>query len=220
MRALAFATTSLLALASASTLAHAGESNEVGYLGFARAMRAGSADAITGDMLAGVSLEYGRALDLGVGDRIQIWLDAQADFGTASGTMFGTMDTKLASATLLGGVRVRYLPLSLVAVGIRVDVGAHHESLDLDAGSTALSDGAWGAAAMAAASLDVYAYRSKRFAIGLRFEVAYTKTQAVELTMHRDGGDDGTIKLPVMDTSFGHLDTSGPSFVGGLIGQF
>jgi hypothetical protein len=211
----------VLSILMISATAYAGDANEVGYMGFGRAMRTASADAVTPDELAGVTLTYARALDgFGLADRLALWADARMEIGDATGQMFQSMDTKLGSVMWMVGARARYMLHSHVAVGARFDVGIHRTELELTDGDTKLSDSGWGMAATGAAGIDLYAYASPRFAIGLRVEVAYTKTQAVGLTMHREGDDDGTIKLPVMDTAFGHLDTSGPSFTGGLIGRF
>jgi hypothetical protein len=195
--------------------------NEITYGAWGRALRAPSADATTGDSLGGGELMYARALDMPIADHLQIWAEAGMMFGGATGEMFQTMDTSISSFAFLAGAHVRYsLAHDYIAVGGHLDLGTARTELQLTDGDTKLSDSGWGAVARAAVDVDLYAYRGRRFSIGLRVDVSYTKTQAIGLTMHREGDDDGTIKLPVMDTSFGHLDLSGPSAGGALIGEF
>jgi hypothetical protein len=200
--------------------AYAGD-NEITYGGWGRALRASSADATTGDSLGGGQLMYARALDLPIADHLQVWAEAGMTFGGATGEMFQTMDTSISTFAFIAGAHVRYsLARDYIAVGAHLDAGTARTSLKLTDGDTTLSDSGWGSLAMAAVDVDLYAYRGRRFSLGLRIDVSYTKTQSIGLTMHRDGADDGTIKLPVMDTSFGHLDLSGPSAGGALIGEF
>ena len=215
MRALA---ASILLLTAGT--AYAGD-NEITYGGWGRALRAPSADATTGDSLGGGELMYARALDLPIADHLRVWAEAGMIFGGATGEMFQTMDTSISTVAFIAGAHVRYsLARDYIAVGAHLDAGAAQASLKLTDGDTTLSDSGWGSLVTAAVDVDLYAYRGRRFSIGVRASVSYTKTQSIGLTMHRDGADDGTIKLPVMDTSFGHLDLSGPSAGGALIGEF
>jgi len=200
--------------------AYAGD-NEITYGGWGRALRAPSADAATGDTLGGGRLTYGRALDLPIIDHLQMWAEAGITFGGVTGEMFQTMDTDISTFAFIAGAHVRYsLARNYIAFGAHVDIGTARTSLKLTDADTTLSDSGWGALAIGVVDVDLYAYRSRRFSIGVRVDVSYTKTQSIALTMHREGADDGTIKLPVMDTSFGHLDLSGPSAGGALIGEF
>ncbi|HEV7554857.1 MAG TPA: hypothetical protein VGO00_05330, partial [Kofleriaceae bacterium] len=148
--------------------AYAGD-NEITYGGWDRALRAPSADATTGDSLGGGELMYARALDVPIADHLRVWAEAGMTFGGATGEMFQTMDTSISTFAFIAGAHVRYsFARDYIAVGAHLDAGTARTSLKLTDDDTTLSDSGWGALAMAAIDVDLYAYRSRRFSIGLR----------------------------------------------------
>ena len=200
-----------LPLLLVAATAHAGP-NEISLGGNTRALRAPSADALTSDSLGGGQLSYARALDLELPYRLALWIDAGFEWGSAHGTMFQTMTTEIESFAPVAGARVTYVPHRRVAVAGRLAVGAPHESLTLT-GASGLDarDHAWGALATASLAVDLRVIANPNIDLAVRLQLGYVEASRVGLTPHRDGPGDGTLTLPVMDQSIGHLDLSGPT---------
>ena len=208
----------LLVLASAGT-ARADSPNEVSIGSFDRAMRASSANAVTSDSLGGGTLGYGRSLDLGLMPGLQTWLTGGFSWGGAEGTMFSTLTTELDTLAFSIGGRARYNVWNHLAVGARLDVGTQRAALTLTEGSRTLSDSGWGSSSTAAASLDLLAYAGSAFKLGVRLELGYTLTSAIELAPS-EANDESTIQLQMSQASLGHLDLRGKFFSLTVLSQF
>ncbi len=202
----------IIILFAAST-AHA-DGNELWFGGGSRALRSASADAVTADSLDIGALGYARALDLDV-PRIAIAAETGFSWGTASGTMFQTLDTKISTQAFFVGARARYPLHRMIDATARLDVGSARAALAVASGS----DSGWGAMAQGALGLDLYAARSPEFGLGLRTELGYVATTAIAMTPRADQPRD-TLQLQMADASIGHLDLSGPWFAISVIGTF
>jgi hypothetical protein len=97
-----------------------------------RALRSPSANALTGDNLAGASFGIARDLghDLGV-DRgswlrpgLTLWVEAGLVTGSADGTMFQSLSTSIDALGLTGGLAARYRLHRRLAASARVALGA------------------------------------------------------------------------------------------------
>jgi len=189
--------------------------NEITLGSWNRALRSASADAVTDRGLAGGLLTYARALDVDVMPRLALWAEAGFAWAGTSGTMFETMNTDVGNLAFTVGGRARYLAYDHLAVSARLDIGTARTSLTLSQGGYSADDSGWGAVATGAVAVDLLAASW----LGLRVELAYVKASAPSLSPHQSG-DDGTLKLPMSDASFGHLDLSGPAFYLSLVSQF
>jgi hypothetical protein len=214
-----------LAAAAAATAAARGAAadtnrNELSFGGQARALRSSSANAVTGDNLAGVSIGAARDLGLAPLPRLSLWAEAGLTTGTADGTMFQTMATELRQLGLTGGLAARYQLHRLITASARVSLGAERARLHIAGGGAYAQTGAaWGAAASAGAALDLFAASRPPFGIGIRLELGYVAAQAIGLSMHRDGPGPGA-PIALDDLMLGHLDLGGPSAALSLLGQF
>jgi hypothetical protein len=195
--------------------------NEVMFGTATRALRAPSADALTSDALTGGQLGYARALEVALPYDLVLWVDAQLEWGNAKGSLFQSTATDVTSIAPVIGARLVYEPHRRIAVSGRLGLGAAHESLSLTPSSgPEVSDGAWAAVASATLAVDVRLLVGPRFDFGLRGQLGYVVASRVALTPHRDGPDDGTLTLPVMDEPIGHLDLGGPTAALSVIGDF
>jgi len=213
-----------LAVAAAATAAAAGHAdtnrNELSFGGNARALRTSSANAVTGDNLAGLSIGAARDLALAPLPGLALWAEAGLTTGSADGVMFQTMATELRQLGLTGGLAARYRLHRLVTASARVALGAQRAELHVDGGgSVAQSGQAWGAVAATGAALDLFATSRPPFGIGMRVELGYLAAQGVGLAMHRDSAD-AVAPLAIRDLMLGQLDLSGPSFAVSVLGQF
>jgi hypothetical protein len=209
--------------AAAVPTARAEPRDEVSLGAAARALRSPSANAVTDDDLAGMSIGLARDLghDLGVEPvpGLALWVEAGLVTGTASGTMFQSLFTKIEQLGLTGGIAVRYRLHRLITASARGAVGAQRARLAISDRSATAYDHAWGAMASAGAALDVFAVSRPRFGLGVRAELGYVAAQGIALTPRTDRADD-TLAITMADAAIGHLDLSGPSVALSLLGQF
>jgi len=210
----------LLLVVAAASNAAADPHNELTIGSFDRALHSSSANAVTSDSLGGGALAYARKIDLGLVPGLQTWATANLAWGSADGTMFTTMTTQLETLGFSFGGRARYPIYSdhLVA-GARIDLGPSRTALTLREGARELYDKGWGLATTAALSLDLLAYAGSSFRFGLRTELGYTLTSAVELAP-TEAKDGSTIQLPMSQATLGHLDVGGKFFSLTVVSQF
>ncbi len=211
--------TTLLLLAALAGTAHADAKNEVSVGSFDRAMHASSANAITTDSLGGGVIGYARKLDLGLPPRLQTWATGGIGIGGAEGTMFSTLTTELDTLSFTAGGRARYTVWRNLRVGGRIDLGMARAALTMREGNRELYDKGWGLTATAAAAVDLLAVASVRFQLGLRLELGYTVTSAIELAP-AEANDSSTIQLEMSQASLGHLDLGGKFFSLTVLSQF
>ena len=212
----------LLALLLLSTVAHADPQDELTFGSQVRALRASSAQALTGDDYVGGQLVYGRRLTLPipVTQDVQWWATAAFAWGGATGEMFQTLTTDISAYAFTVGGHARYAPYSHLAVSAGLDLGPQHAALTLtDNGGRTAKDGGWGVLAKASIAVDLLAYDGPGFSFGLRAELAYVKTSGVALTP-TSPHDDGTLSIAMTSASIGHLDLGGPTFGIGAIARF
>ncbi|MDB4961154.1 MAG: hypothetical protein JWP01_1153 [Myxococcales bacterium] len=208
----------LLLLASAAPLAHAGN-NELTMGSYVRALRSSSANAVTTESLTGGSLQVGRALHLGLMPDLEIWATAGLDWGGTEGTMFQTMTTEVDTLGLTVGGRARYALHANLAVSGRLDLGTARNELTLTGNGHMVSDSAWGGTLKAAAGLDLLAIAHPRFSLGLRVELGHVAATATALSP-REAGDSTKIELDAMQASIGHLDLGGTYLSFSVMSQF
>lgn len=212
-----------VATLTAAAPARADTANELSIGGTARALRSPSANAVTGDNLAGLTL--GAAHDIGSlgialpGD-LHLWAEAGLSATSADGTMFQSLSTQLGEVGLTAGIAARYPLHRLVTASARVALGAQRARFSItDPAGAYASDHGWGAIAQAGAALDLVATARHQFGLGVRFELGYVAARGIALTPRRDRSDD-TIPLAMTELSLGHLDLGGPTFAISALGQF
>lgn len=184
-----------------------------------RAMHSSSAEAVTTEGLSGGAVGYAHALGIDLLSHVALWVEGGFAWGGAQGTMFQSLSTRVSTQALTGGARLRYTPYHYLAVGVRADLGAARTALWLDEGSVSASDARWTELAQAAAAVDLLAIDHPQFALGLRFEVGYVATRGVALTPTPQHGGD-TLRLPMIESSLGSLDLSGPFVEISAVSQF
>ena len=201
--------------------AHADTNHDELWIGGGgRALRSSSANALTGDNLAGTSFGYARDLGIAALPDLTLWAGAGVTTGAADGTMFQTVSTEISTVALTGGLRARYQLHRLIAASARLELGAQRARVELsDYTGGSASDHGWGAMAQASAALDLFASARPPFGLGVRAEFGYVIAQAIELTAHRDVRGD-VLMLPMDERALGGLDLSGPAFTISLVGQF
>jgi hypothetical protein len=209
----------LFVLASAGPALADGH-NEIQIGSFDRAMHASSANAVTADSLGGGVLGYARELPLELVPGLQTWATASFTWGSADGMMFSTLTTELDTLSLTFGGRALY-PLwgTHVLAGARLDVGSARAALTMREGDRQLYDKGWGGTSTAALSVDLYAYAGPAFKLGMRAELGYTLTSAIELAP-AEANDPNTIQLEMSQASLGHLDVGGKFFSFTVLSQF
>lgn len=206
-----------LVLLFAASPAFAGN-NELTIGTHNRSLRSDSANAVTEDNLGGMQLTYARQLGLDLVTNLQIW--ATAGFGRTSvdGVLFG-MPTSVDATDLFLGGNARYaLHPNLVLVG-RLDLGPSKSELTVEGNGHTVSDGRWGLQATAALGVDMLAYASTKFSIGLRFEYGYVLHSATALSP-AEASNEEMIELPASQASIGQLDLGGRYFAFSLLSQF
>lgn len=207
----------LLLAAAAPTAARADPSRgEVWLGGAARALRTPSANAVTDNNLGGASLGVARDLGLDLGPHLGLWIEGGLTIDEAQGTMFQTMSTEISTVGITAGLRARYQLHRLVALTAHAGLGPQRVELEV---AYQLSDHRWGTQASAGGGLELFLRSRRRFAMGVRAEVGYVMTQAVELSPHRDTPGD-VVALPITDLPIGRLDLSGPTAGLSVIAQF
>jgi hypothetical protein len=209
----------LAILLAAAAPARAG-GNEVHVGSFNRALRSPSANALTEDSLVGSELGYARRI--AVLPRLVLWATAGMTIGTAEGTLFQTLTTHLDSVGFALGGRLRYELHRHVALHARLDGGPASTSVSLrDAMGHSAEDTRWGAVGTGALGIDLLAYASPRFSIGVRLELGYASATAVRLDA-RPGDDagDSELTLATMRASLGDLDLGGRFFAFTFVSQF
>lgn len=195
------------ALLLVCSTAYAG--NELSVGSSDRALRSSSADAVTGDSLAGGQLGLAHQLHVDlpgvtVSATMGLW------WGSAKGTLFDLATDLGQSAYLVGG-RARYAVVPHIAASAGVQVGLAHTSLALtDAMDRKVADSAWGGIAEGALGVDLLAIDTPRFSLGIRIELGYVAAAAVTLAGKQARPDDGTLHLQMTQASLGQLDLSGP----------
>ena len=202
----------LLALLLLTTVAHADPQDELTFGSQLRALRSGSADALTDQGYAGGQLLYGRQLPIPLVHDVVLWATAAFGWGGASGEMFQTLATDIGSVAFTVGGRASYAPYGHLTVSAGLDLGSQHASLTLtDQNGRTASDAGWGTLAKASVAVNLLAADGPSFAFGLRAELGYVMTSGFALspTSPRDAS---TLSLPMTSASIGHLDLGGPSF--------
>ncbi|MCX5746109.1 MAG: hypothetical protein NT062_26830, partial [Proteobacteria bacterium] len=213
-------TLSLVSLVAASTTIAAADS-QISIGSSVRALRSDSANALTTESLGGGALTYGYQLPIATIPHLALWAEASMGWGTAAGALFQTLTTSIDTFDLGLAARARYELHPRVAVSARLGLGTSRESIAIaDAMGHRASDDGLAATTTASLALDLLAIDLPRFGLGLRAELGYTAASDVDLTTSPDRPSDGTIKLPLMDAAFGHLDLGGPFFGFGLFGRF
>lgn len=214
----------LLAIATLLSLAGAARADTTVAVGSnVRGLHAASADALTGDSLSGGEVAVAYRLPVELVPRLAVWADAAYVGGSVSGSMFQTITTETSIDQLTLGAQARYAVIRHVVAFARAGVGTARDAVRVsDTTGRAASDHAWGGVATGALGVELWAVDrpTSRFDLGLRFGVAYTLASAVALAPAPEHPDDGTLRLPAMQTGFGALDLSGASFGGGLVGRF
>jgi hypothetical protein len=209
---------SIAFLCAAAATARAGD-NELEVGSEIRALRSPSADALTENSLGGGELAYAHSLgELAPG--LELWLGGGLDFGGVGGTMFQTMTTTVGTFELVGTARVRYHVYNHVVATARVSAGGARTSLDISDGAADLSDARGGAIARGAAGIELATREHARWSLALRVELGYARAGAPALTLQPATPDDGTLRLPMSESSIGHLDLSGPFVAISLASQF
>ncbi|CAN5923356.1 hypothetical protein BH11MYX3_BH11MYX3_21600 [soil metagenome] len=193
--------------------------NEISLSSYARALRSSSANAVTADGLFGGALGYAREIKLGLMPRLETWATGNFSWGGADGTMFSTLTTEVRTLSFTVGGGARYFVFDRLAVGGRLDVGTARAALTLEEGSRSLHDSGWGGTGTAAASIDMLAIAARSFKLGLRFELGYSMTTAIDLAPS-EANDASTIQLEMSQASLGHLDMGGRFFSFALMSQF
>ncbi|HLL25841.1 MAG TPA: hypothetical protein VK427_27070, partial [Kofleriaceae bacterium] len=144
-------------------------------------------------------------------DRLELWGTTTALVGFVDGEMFDTLSTRVVSAQLAAGARLRY-PVwrRAVIANVRIDAGVQRARVRLEnmAGDAA-EDSGFGAIATGAVGVEVMPLALRRFSLGVRFELGYVAATGIELAPRADGGDDNTLELHHMAASIGHLDLGG-----------
>lgn len=133
--------------------------------------------------------------------------------------MFSTLTTELDTLSFSAGGRARYAVWRHVQVGGRIDLGMARAGLTLREGDRELFDSGWGMTATAAAAIDFLAWESPGFELGVRLELGYTATSAIELAP-AEANDSSTIQLEMSQASLGHLDLGGKFFSLTVLSQF
>ncbi|TMQ17581.1 MAG: hypothetical protein E6J91_09845 [Deltaproteobacteria bacterium] len=212
------------ALAATGAPAHADPTpNELSFGGTARALRSSSANALTADNLAGITL--GAARDLGILDGgplpgLSLWAEAGLAATSADGTMFQSLSTSIGQLGLTGGVAARYQLHRMVAASARLALGAQRANVSIsDPTGASASDHGWGAMAQAGAALDLVVSTAHQFGLGVRLELGYVAARGIALTPRRSHPDD-TLALPMTELPLGRLDLSGPTLSLSVLGQF
>ena len=210
------------AVVAATPTAHADTNHDELWLGGGtRALRTPSANALTGNNLAGASLGYARDLGVTIAGvpGLAVWAEAGMTTGAANGTMFQTMSTELGALGFTGGLRARYALHRLVAASARAALGAQRVDVEITDHAASASDHGWGTIASVGAALDLFAVARSPFGVGVRAEVGYVMAQAIELTPRGESSGDA-LRLPMSELPLGSLDLSGPTFAVSLVGQF
>lgn len=209
-----------IALLFISTTAYA-ERHELSYGGGFRTLHSASANAVTEDSLGGGQLGYAHALDLSLLPNVALWAEANFGWGITDGTMFQTLSTDVSSISFTAGGRARYELHRLAVASAHIDLGTARAAFSLrdDAGHTA-SDHGWGAVTSVGAALDLFAIRSKRFALGLRVDFGYVYASGIDLVATPESSSDGTLQLQMTAAGLGSLDLSGSTFGVSAVSQF
>jgi hypothetical protein len=201
-------------------IAHAG-SNEISLFDTTRGLPSASAPALTETPMLGGGLTYARRLGAPLDELtdLQLWVGGGFELGSTSGTLFQTISTGIDTLSLFGLVRARYPLVRDVHASARVGLGSSRAALDLtDPARHTRSDSGWSAFATEALGLEVTSRESGRMAVGLRLELGYTRVTSAAITPAADAPSD--MRLKMSQTSFGHLDLSGPFLSFSLISVF
>lgn len=183
----------------------------------ARALATSSANAITDASLAGGSLGYAR--DLGLSrSGVVMWAEGAALVGSATGSMFTSMSTRIDTAAFTGGLSARFAVRRWLVASVRAAVGVQRIELELDTG-VSYEDAAWGGIAALGGAVDLLPLTRRPFGFGFRAEASYVLARGVSLSPERPSPDE-VMTLPSRDLGFGELDLSGPAFTISAIVQF
>lgn len=210
----------VLALLLVSSTAYA-ERHEVSIGGGMRALHTSSANAVTDDSLGGGQYGYAHILDLDIMPNLSLWAQAGMGWGATEGTMFQTLTTDVSMINFTAGARARYELHRLAVVSARVDIGMQRASLSLRDGSGhTASDAGWGALTSVGGSLDLFAIRLRKFALGIRFDLGYVAASGIDLVATPESGNEDTLKLQMTAAGLGTLDLSGATFGCSVVSQF
>lgn len=192
-----------------------------------RALHTESANALTGDSLVGGQVGAMYRLPVAPAPRLSLWAEAGFVGSAAQGTMFGTLTTEVTLRELVAGVQARYGVFRHVVAYAKADLGAARDAVAIAStmpGGGRERDARWGAVASGALGLELLAIDggadASRWDIGLRVELGYAKQSKIALAPSPDRPDDDTLRLPMTEAGLGHLDLSGPTFSGGIVGHF
>jgi hypothetical protein len=199
----------VISIVLAPAVAIAGGGNEVTVGSAARTLTSSSGVAVATDSLGGGTIAYAHELGA-LWPRFALWVEGEFAGASTTGVLFHTMTTAVNDYALSAGARLRYTPLHHLAIAARIDFGAARTSLDLtDSSGHTASDAGWSPIVRAATAVDLLAVDRKRFSFGVRLEAGYVATHGVTLSPTPQHSGD-TLTLPMMATSIGRLDLSGP----------
>ena len=195
-----------------------------------RALHSDSANALTGDSLVGGQLEVPRIrLPIELVPNLSLWAEAGFVGSSAQGTLFNSLNTDVSTSELTAGLQARYrVYRRRDRVRARADFGAARATTCRSLRrrtrwrARATTHGARSRAAHSASELMAIdgGEGASRWDIGLRIEFGYTQASKIALSPTPDHPNDDTLRLPMMEASLGHLDLSGPTFSGGIVGHF
>ena len=209
-----------LALLLFSPTAYA-ERHEISAGGGFRTLKTSSANAVTDESLGGGQYGYAHVIDLDVMPDVSLWAQAGLGWGTTEGTMFQTLTTDVSMFAFTAGARARYELHRLAVVSARLDVGTQRAAFSLrDGNGHTASDAGWGAVTSAGGSLDLFAIRLRKFALGIRFDLGYVAASGIDLVATPESGSEGTLKLEMTAAGLGTLDLSGATFGCSVVSQF
>jgi hypothetical protein len=187
--------------------------NEITVGTTTRTLATSSGTAVSTDPLSGGTIGYAR--EVAMLSRLALWIEGDFQSAGTSGTMFRSIATDVSEIAFSAGARLRYQPLQHLALLARLDLGAAHTRLQLDAAS----DAGWSALARAAAAVDLYAVDRPRFALGIRFEGGYVESPGPSLAP-APAMPSGALLLKTTSSSIGRLDLSGPYISVALTSKF
>jgi hypothetical protein len=210
----------VLALLLFSSTAYA-ERHEISVGGGMRALHTPSANAVTDESLGGGQYGYAHILDLDVMPDLSLWAHAGMEWGTTEGTMFQTLTTEVSMVGFTAGARARYDLHRLAVVSARLDLGTQRAAFSLrDGNGHTASDAGWGAVTSVGGSLDLFAIRMRKFALGVRFDLGYVAASGINLVATPESGSEGTLKLQMTAAGLGTLDLSGATFGCSVVSRF
>lgn len=183
-----------------------------------------SAASLGGDSLAGPRIVLGRSLSPQPRRRFTVGYGVfvRYDYGTASGTMFGTLTSELSQHAWSAGARIE-TPLVLGVRGYgEAALGVTRSALAVRTSNREMpvDDHGWEPLASATVGLDAPLIRQRGFRLGVALDVGYTWVKAVPLRALPSDRPDPQLAIPTDFTALGSLDTRGPALAVGLRGAY